>query len=98
MEVTDLQSITKDFAFILNRDIAAGDVIKAASNADKKLISNVTLFDIFEGDSIGADKKSLAIEVTLQPKKQTLTDKDIEAVMGKVIAAVEKKTGGELRS
>ncbi len=98
LDVTDLQSITKDFAFILDRDIAAGEVIRAASGADKKLISKVTLFDIFEGDSIGADKKSLAIEVTLQPRQKTLTDKDIEAVMGKVISAVENKTGGELRS
>ncbi len=97
LDITDLQSITKDFAFIVDKDIAAGDVIKAAGAADKKLIAKVALFDIFEGDSIGADKKSLAIEVTLQPKTKTLTDKDIEAVMGKVIAAVEKKTGGELR-
>ncbi len=97
LEITDLQSITKDFAFLLNKDVPAGDIIKAAAGADKKLISQVTVFDIFEGDSIGADKKSVAIEITLQPKQKTLTDKDIEGVMNKVITAVEKKTGGELR-
>ena len=55
------------------------------------------MFDLFEGASLGADKKSLAIEVTLQPKEKTLTDADIEAVSAKVVAEVKRVTGGEIR-
>jgi phenylalanyl-tRNA synthetase beta chain len=58
----------------------------------------VNLFDLFEGASLGENKKSLAIEVTLQPKAKTLTDEEIEAVADKVIASVKKATGGEIRS
>ena len=98
MEITDLQPVTRDFAFVVGSDVAANDLIKAARGADKKLISDVSLFDIFEGDSLGEGKKSLAIEATLQPKSQTLTDEEIDAVADKVIAAVKKSTGGEIRS
>lgn len=98
LEITDLQPLTRDFAFIVDSDVKAGDVVRAASNADKKLISAVTLFDLFEGPSLGEGKKSLAIEATLQPKSKTLTDEEIEAVAEKIIAAVKKTTGGEIRS
>jgi phenylalanyl-tRNA synthetase beta chain len=98
MEITDLQSLTRDFAFIVDSDVTASTLIKAASGADKKLITDVNLFDLFEGASLGENKKSLAIEVTLQPKTKTLTDEEIEAVADKVIASVKKATGGEIRS
>ena len=80
------------------REREAQLLIKAASGADKKLITDVNLFDMFEGASLGENKKSLAIEVTLQPKTKTLTDEEIEAVADKVIASVKKATGGEIRS
>jgi phenylalanyl-tRNA synthetase beta chain len=70
----------------------------AAKGADKSLITDVALFDVFEGDAIGQGKKSLAITVTLHPRKKTLTDSEIDAVSTKVIGAVEKATGGVLRS
>ena len=76
----------------------AGDVVRAALGADKKLIAGVNVFDLFEGESLGEGKKSLALEVTLQPRDKTLTDEEIEAVAAKVIAAVGKATGGEIRS
>jgi len=98
MEITDLQPLTRDFAFIVDSDVTASTLIKAASGADKKLITDVNLFDLFEGASLGKNKKSLAIEVTLQPKAKTLTDEEIEAVADKVIASVKKATGGEIRS
>ncbi len=98
LQATDLQPLTRDYAFIVNSDVPAGDLIKAANSADKALITGVTLFDIFEGASLGSNKKSLAIEVTLQPKTKTLTDDEIEALSEKVIAAVKKATGGEIRS
>ena len=89
--------MTRDFAFVLDRDVAAGDVMKAAAAADKALISNIRVFDLFEGDAIGAGKKSLAIEVTLAPTEKTLTDAEIDAVSKKVIAEVKKATGGDVR-
>ena len=69
---------------------AAGDVVKAALAADKKLIAGVSVFDLFEGKSLGEGKKSLALEVTLQPREKTLTDEEIEAV-----AAQDRRRGGE---
>ncbi len=95
---SDLLPVRRDFAFILDQAINAGDVVKAACGADKALISSVSVFDVFEGGTLaGAGKKSLAIEVTLQPGENTLTDKDIEAVCQKIIADVKKATGGEIR-
>jgi phenylalanyl-tRNA synthetase beta chain len=95
----DLLPVRRDFAFVLDKAIQAGDVIKAALGADKSLISNVNVFDLFEGGALaGEGKKSLAIEVTLQPTAQTLTEQDIDAVSQKVIAEVKKVTGGEIRS
>ena len=93
----DLLPVRRDFAFVLDAQVPAGDVVKAALAADKKLIADVNVFDLFEAESLGAGKKSLALEVTLQPTEKTLTDEEIEAVAGKIIAAVAKATGGEIR-
>lgn len=96
--VSDLLPLKRDFAFVLDRKVAAGDVVKAAASADKVLIAGVTVFDLFEGGNLAAEgKKSLAIEVTLQPMAATLTDKDIETVSQSIIAAVKKATGGDIR-
>jgi len=93
----DLLPVRRDFAFVVGRDVAAGDVVRAASGADKALIAGVTVFDVFEGGNLAAEgKKSLAIEVTLQPT-QTMTDQEIEAVSQKIIEDVKKATGGEIR-
>ena len=95
---SDLLPVTRDFAFVLDQAVNAGDVIKAALGADQALISSVSVFDVFEGGALAAEgKKSVAIEVTLQPGSETLTDKDIEAISQKVIADVKKATGGEIR-
>ena len=98
LEAADLLPVRRDFAFVLDADVAAGDVIKAALAADKKLIAGVSVFDLFEGESLGAGKKSLALEVTLQPREKTLTDQEIEAVAARIVAAVGKATGGEIRT
>ncbi len=94
---SDLLPVTRDFAFLLDQAVAAGDVVRAAAGADKALISDVSVFDVFEGQGVAEGKKSLAIEVTLQPRDKTLTDNEIEAVADKVVAEVVKATGGELR-
>ena len=88
----------RDFAFVVGREVAAGEVVRAAENAERALIADVALFDVYEGAGIDPDKKSLALEVTLQPAERTLTDADIEAVSAKIVAAVAKKTGAVLRS
>lgn len=99
LAAADLLPVRRDFAFVLDGNVLAGDVVKAAAGADKALIAGVTVFDVFEGGSLAAEgKKSLAIEVTLQPLAATLTDKDIETVCEKIVANVKKATGGEIRS
>jgi phenylalanyl-tRNA synthetase beta chain len=97
LSLPDLQPVRRDFAFLVSEDKTADMVLRAASGADKKLITDVTLFDAFEGGSLADGEKSLAIEVTLQPRDKTLTDDDLDAVSKKIIAAVEKSTGGKLR-
>jgi phenylalanyl-tRNA synthetase beta chain len=98
LELADLLPVRRDFAFVLEASVAASEVVKAVLGADKKLISSVNVFDLFEGASLGAGKKSLALEVTLQPTDKTLTDEEIEAVAAKVVAEVKKATGGEIRT
>ena len=97
LEAADLQPVRRDLAFVLDRDVAAADVVKAAEGIDRKLISGVTVFDVFEGGSLGAGKKSLAIEVTLQPREKALTAEEIDAVAARIVAQVKKATGGEVR-
>ncbi|MBO6634971.1 phenylalanine--tRNA ligase subunit beta [Parvibaculum sp.] len=98
LDMSDLQPLRRDFAFVVAESVTADQAIRAARGADKKLIVDVSLFDVFEGGSLGEGQKSLAIEVTLQPVEKTLTDEEIEAVSKRIVAAVEKATGGTLRS
>jgi phenylalanyl-tRNA synthetase beta chain len=97
LDLADLQPVRRDFAFVLDSGVLAGDVIRAAQSVDKALIANVSVFDIFEGPALGEGKKSMAIEVTLQPREKTLTDNEIEAVSSRIVAEVKKTTGGEIR-
>ncbi len=97
LELSALQPVERDFAFLVSRSVKAGDVLKAAQGADKQLITDVTIFDIYEGKGIDPDKKSLAISVTLQPREKTLTDAEIDAVGQKIIGEIAKKTGAVLR-
>ncbi|MCB2102130.1 MAG: phenylalanine--tRNA ligase subunit beta [Rhodobacterales bacterium] len=98
LELPNLQPVERDFAFVVGRDVPAAKVIAAARSADKGLIVDVRVFDLFAGGSLGADEKSLAVNVVLQPLEKTLTDADLEALSGKVVASVEKATGGRLRA
>jgi len=72
--------------------------VRAAQSADRKLISKISVFDVYEGAGIAPDKKSIAISVTLQPREKTMTDAEIEAVGGKIVAEVSKRTGAVLRA
>ena len=96
LSLSDFMPVHRDFAFIVKEDVQAGAILKAAAVADKQLISDVSLFDIYQGQGVEEGHKSLAIDVTLSPSDATLTDKDIEAVSEKIIASV-MKAGGRLR-
>jgi phenylalanyl-tRNA synthetase beta chain len=97
LQISDLQAVERDFAFVVDADVEALTLVNAAKGADKALIEEVRVFDEFIGGSLGDGKKSLAITVRLQPSDKTLKDADIEAVCAKVIEKVTKATGGVLR-
>ncbi|MEA2875074.1 MAG: phenylalanyl-tRNA synthetase beta chain [Hyphomicrobiales bacterium] len=98
LELSAFQPVTRDFAFVVERGVKAGDLVRAAQNVDKKLITNVTVFDVYEGKGIDPGKKSIAIAVTLQPRDKTMTDEEIDATGKKIVAEVSKRTGGVLRA
>ncbi|CAO4163906.1 phenylalanine--tRNA ligase subunit beta [Methylorubrum populi] len=98
LALSDLQAISRDFAFVVPRDVAAADILKAAQGAERKLITGVEVFDLYEGPGIPDGAKSVAVAVRLQPAERTLTDAEIEAVSAKIVAEVSKKTGATLRS
>ncbi|HXR88295.1 MAG TPA: phenylalanine--tRNA ligase subunit beta, partial [Stellaceae bacterium] len=95
--LSPFQPVERDFAFVVDENVAAETLLRAARGVDKKLIADVRLFDVYRGKGVDPGKKSLAITVVLQPAEATLTDEAIEAFSQKLIAAVEKATGGALR-
>ncbi|MXQ08434.1 phenylalanine--tRNA ligase subunit beta [Alphaproteobacteria bacterium GH1-50] len=97
LEISGLQAVERDFAFVLDAEVEALNVVNAARGADKALIEDVRVFDEFKGGSLGEGKKSLAITVRLQPRDKTLTDDEIEAVARAIVDKVGKATGGTLR-
>ncbi|MEM0900666.1 MAG: phenylalanine--tRNA ligase subunit beta [Pseudomonadota bacterium] len=96
LDLSQFQAVTRDFAFVVDKALPALKLVKAVTGADKKLITAVKVFDIFEGASLGEDKKSIALEVELQPTDATLTEEQLEALQSSVIIAGEK-VGGVLR-
>ena len=98
LEVSDFPSVERDFAFVIESSVTAEAVIRAAGSVDRKLIEEVSIFDLYQGKGIAEGHKSLAISVRLQPKDKTLTEPEIEAVAEKIVTAVGKATGGNLRS
>jgi phenylalanyl-tRNA synthetase beta chain len=98
LELSSFQPVSRDFAFIVDRTVKAGDIVRAAQAVDKKLISDVTVFDVYEGKGIDDSKKSIAIAVTMQPREKTMTDAEIDAIGARIVAEVTRKTGGTLRA
>jgi phenylalanyl-tRNA synthetase beta chain len=96
--VSDLPAVERDFAFVVDAAVNAEQLVRAARGVDRALITNVSVFDVYEGSGVGAGRKSLALTVRLEPKLKTLTEAEIEAVAGKIVAAVGKATGASLRS
>lgn len=91
-----LQAVTRDFAFLVPSDLAAGDLLKAVKGADKKNIVDARIFDVFAGKGVPEGKKSVAVEVTLQPGEASYKDADLKAISDAVLAAAAKQ-GAELR-
>ncbi|MES0023466.1 MULTISPECIES: phenylalanine--tRNA ligase subunit beta [unclassified Mesorhizobium] len=98
LELSAFHAVKRDFAFVVEKAVEAGTLVRAALAADKKLITGVSVFDVFEGASLGVAKKSIAIEVSIQPVEKTLTDEDFEALAKRVVDNVGKQTGGVLRT
>jgi phenylalanyl-tRNA synthetase beta chain len=97
LKLSALQPVERDFAFVVPADLPAETLLRAARGIDKRLVREVRLFDVYVGPGVEEGRKSLAITVVLQPEEATLTDKDLEAFSEKLVAEVEKATGGTLR-
>ena len=98
LALSEFQPLSRDFAFVVGRDVPAGDIVKAAQNAERKLVTGVDVFDLYEGPGVPDGAKSVAIAVRLQPSERTLTDAEIEAVSAKIVAEVTRRTGATLRA
>lgn len=97
LKLESLQSVSRDFAFVVDEAVTADKLVKAIRGADKALIREVTIFDVYAGDKIAVGKKSVALSITLQPSGKALTDADLDAVSARIAASVTKATGAILR-
>jgi phenylalanyl-tRNA synthetase beta chain len=97
LELSVFQPIERDFAFVVDREVPAETVLRAARGVDRKLVAEIRLFDVYDGAGLPQGKKSLAITVVLQPQERTLTESEIEGFSKRLVAQVEKATGGQLR-
>ena len=97
LSLSPLMPLTRDFAFLVDKARPAAELVRAVAGADKALIDEVRVFDVYEGAGVPEGSKSLALEVRVQPREKTLTDQEIEALSAKVVAAAEKAVGAKLR-
>ncbi|HEY2481195.1 MAG TPA: phenylalanine--tRNA ligase subunit beta, partial [Caulobacteraceae bacterium] len=97
-QLSALMPLKRDFAFVVARETPAGEVVRAVASADRSLIAGVRVFDVYEGKGVAGGRKSVAVEVTIQPRERTLGEADLEALSGKIIAAAAKAVGATLRS
>ena len=96
-ELPKYQSVKRDLALLVDNAVTFADIERIAHAADRKLLREVSLFDVYEGDKLPAGKKSYAVSFILQDDDKTLTDKQIEVVMKRLIAAFEQQVGAQLR-
>ncbi len=97
LTLSPFQAVSRDFAFVVPHAVPAETVLRAARGADRSLVSRVSLFDVFDGQTVEAGHKSLGVEVVFQPLERTFNDQDLEALSAKVVSAVEKASGAQLR-
>jgi phenylalanyl-tRNA synthetase beta chain len=93
-----LMPLSRDFAFLVDAKTPAGDLVRPILGADKALIAQARVFDVYQGKGVPEGQKSLAVEVTIQPTEKTLTDAEIEALSARIVSAAEKAVGAKLRS
>jgi len=97
LELSPLMPLTRDFAFVVAADTPAGDLVRPILGADKALIADARIFDVYQGQGVPDGQKSVAIEVVVQPRERTLTEGEIEGLSGRIVAAAEKAVGAKLR-
>ncbi len=97
LERSDFMPVERDLAFVVDASVRAGDLVKAAQAAERSLVSEIGVFDVYQGKGLPEGSKSIAISVRLQPRERTLTDAEIEAAIARIVAEVSKKTGATLR-
>jgi phenylalanyl-tRNA synthetase beta chain len=97
LDKADQTPVRRDFAFVVEEKVAAGDIARLALKGDPKLVTAARVFDVYRGASIGEGKKSVAVEVTLQPRGAAMTDEQIDAVAQAIVKSVAKGTGAVLR-
>jgi phenylalanyl-tRNA synthetase beta chain len=90
--------LRRDFAFVVPAATPAGDLVRPIQGADKALIAEVRVFDVYQGPGVPDGHKSVAVEVLVQPREKTLTEGEIEGLSSRIVAAAEKATGAKLRS
>jgi phenylalanyl-tRNA synthetase beta chain len=98
LELSPLMPLSRDFAFVVDEAVAASDLTKAVAGADKTLITQARVFDVYRGVGVPEGSKSVAVEILVQPREKTLTDAEIEALSAKVVAAAEKAVSAKLRA
>ena len=91
------QAVERDFAFIFDSHVKSYEILNSIKKAEKELINDLFIFDVYEGKNIPKGKKSIAIKIILQPKKSTFTDEEIENISQKIIDKIGKETGGKIR-
>ena len=96
-ELPKYPEVRRDLALLLNKDIQFGKIKELAFSTERKLLKKVSLFDVYEGEKIGIDKKSYAISFVLQDETKTLTDKQIDKIIENLIRVFEKELGATLR-
>ena len=97
LELSPMMPLSRDFAFLVAADTAAGELIRPIVAADRALIAEARVFDVYHGQGVPDGMKSVAVEVTIQPRDKTLTEAEIDALSGRIVAAAEKAVGARLR-
>ncbi len=97
-QYSDYQKSERDFAFVIDKKFKVQDLVSIISEIDKNLIRSVKVFDVYEGENIPDDKKSIALNVTIQSSEKTLNDEDLDKVNQLIISTVESKSGAKIRS
>jgi phenylalanyl-tRNA synthetase beta chain len=98
LALSPFMPLTRDFAFVVDQATPAGDLVRPILGVDKQLIAEARVFDVYQGKGVPEGQKSIAVEVTLQPREKTLTDAEIEALSAKIVAVAEKAVGAKLRT